>query len=521
MVAGTIDKVIVTHRGALKAKYGAAYAGAIKPAIAALIAADKTRGLRTRLVLLDSAAQMRKFAAPPVTKAGSASQHKKAIDAVWSTFEPAYLCILGAIDVVPHQDLANPLASDGDPIAWSDLPYACSAGYSTRIDRFLQPTRVVGRLPDLTGATDPGYLVGVLSTAAAAQSLAPAAYADYLAISAKVWKASTAQSLQNVFGNASDLEVVPAAKPPWPRIGSRSHFINCHGATADPRFYGQQGSNYPVAHDAAKLAGLAAGTVAGVECCYGAELYDPALANGKAGICNSYLGLGAHGYFGSSTIAYGPASGNGQADLICQFFLKRVLSGSSTGEAALQARLDFLQQLSLVDPTDLKTLAQFSLMGDPSLHPVQGAAGAGDALAVGSASKPVGKGIARPHADAAAVRLATRAQRRRHLATLGRLLGSAMVAVDSATRRAATGAARSLLETELTNAGARRIELCSYSVSLPSGAKAKGAQAAAMPGRVDVAVGELPIDDAPFRRLVVVVARQAGGTTIVRRLYSR
>jgi hypothetical protein len=39
--------------------------------------------------------------------------------------------------------------------------------------------------------------------------------------------------------------------------------------------------------------------------------------------------------------------------------------------------------------------------------------------------------------------------------------------------------------------------------------------------RVDVAVGELPQRNAPFRRLLVVVARQVGAALIVRHLYSR
>src|SRR6185295_6134667 len=138
------------------------------------------------------------------------------------------------------------------------------------------------------------------------------------------------------------------------------------------------------------LAGLSEGTVAAVESCYGAELYDPALAGGVPGICNTYLAAGAHGYFGSSTISYGPASGNGQADLICQFFLKHVLSGASTGEAALRARLDFIQLLSLAEPIDLKTLAQFNLMGDPSLHPVHVAGSAGDSVVKLGPSKTAG-----------------------------------------------------------------------------------------------------------------------------------
>ena len=41
------------------------------------------------------------------------------------------------------------------------------------------------------------------------------------------------------------------------------------------------------------------------ECCYGAELYEPAKAQGQAGIANTYLGEGAIGFLGSTTIAYG------------------------------------------------------------------------------------------------------------------------------------------------------------------------------------------------------------------------
>jgi hypothetical protein len=146
MATAKVDKVIVTNGAAMKAKYGATYASKIKPAINALVAADKTRGIVTRLVLLDSATEMHKLDAPVVTNAASPKQNKQAIDGVFTVLEPAYLCILGSVDIVPHQDLVNPIASDGDPLAPSDLPYACDAGYSKQIDLLLQPTRVVGRL---------------------------------------------------------------------------------------------------------------------------------------------------------------------------------------------------------------------------------------------------------------------------------------------------------------------------------------------------------------------------------------
>ena len=63
--------------------------------------------------------------------------------------------ILGAPDVVPHQDMKNPAfdpPDDPDEYAYGDLPYACDAPYSRDIATFKGPTRVVGRLPDLTKA---------------------------------------------------------------------------------------------------------------------------------------------------------------------------------------------------------------------------------------------------------------------------------------------------------------------------------------------------------------------------------
>lgn len=501
-----VDKVIVTHRGALRAKYGAAYAARVVPAIAALVAADRTRGLVTRVVHLDAKTEMRKLDAPPVTTAGSRRQHKAAIDGVFAALRPAYLCLLGAVDVIPHQDLANPLASDGDPVAWSDLPYACDAGYAKRIDAFLAPTRVVGRLPDVTGATAPDDLVAALGFAANATSRPAGDYDAYLALTAKVWSASTAQSVTQVFGNASDVQAIPPQSPPWPALARRAHFINCHGATADPHFYGQQGASYPVAHDAALLAGLAEGTVASVECCYGAELYDPALAGGAAGICHAYLRQGAHAFFGSSTIAYGPASGNGQADLICQYFLREVRAGASTGEAALKARQAFVRQLAIADPADLKTLAQFMLLGDPSLHPVAASPHAADMLAA-----PSPKAATR---DAAGARAASRAVRRAHLAALGEAV--ARTVAVAAGRERTPPRTRTLLEAELAQAGARCVDVAAFAVRPPRAAKARAATA-----RVAVAVGELPQAAAPFPRLCVVIARETPAGVVVRRLYSR
>ena len=120
-----------------------------------------------------------------------------------------------------------------------------------------------------------------------------------------------------------------------------------------------------VAHHSSDGGGNCEGTVAAVECCYGAELYDSITLEIDMPICQSYLRQGAYGYLGSTTIAYGPAKTNGAADFLCQYFLLNVLDGASIGRAALLARQQFVEHAAQMDPFDLKTLAQFCLLGDP------------------------------------------------------------------------------------------------------------------------------------------------------------
>jgi hypothetical protein len=51
-----VDKLIVTNHAALRRKYGARGLAKVTAAVKALIAADRKRGLMTRLIALDSAA---------------------------------------------------------------------------------------------------------------------------------------------------------------------------------------------------------------------------------------------------------------------------------------------------------------------------------------------------------------------------------------------------------------------------------------------------------------------------------
>lgn len=391
MPAAPIDKVIVTNKAVLKRKYGS-QVSRINTALQELVDADAQRGLNTIVVDLGSAAAMKKYKGTAVkaTQASDAAANKRAIDKVFKATRPAYLMLLGATDVIPHQPLKNPLyainpstgeSDDPDKLVDSDLPYACDAAYSTDVRKFLNPTRVVGRLPDVTGAGDVAYLEGVLKTAAGYQQRPVKEYDACFALSTATWMGSTKKSLKSIFQSTAGLNVVPPKGPPWPdaALKSRAQFINCHGNTATPSFTGEKvgpepdfDKKYPTALSSSDLPGhVANGTVVAAECCYGAELYDPQLAMGEIGICNAYLGEQAYGFFGSSTIAYGPTDGTDYADILCLEFLKEVRKGASVGRACLTARLKYLDKPGPFTPTDLKTFAQFALLADPSVTPVQ------------------------------------------------------------------------------------------------------------------------------------------------------
>jgi hypothetical protein len=389
-----IDKVIVTNIQALKAKYGATGVTKIRAAIKSLIQSDSRRGLETRLVAVDDSTAMKGFAGTAVKSADDSKSNKAAIDKIYRALSPDYVLILGTIDVIPHQDLKNPIydgpqGDDPDQFAYGDIPYACEAPYSQAPQHFVGPTRVVGRLPDITGADDANYILKLIESAANWKSVDRQSASPHFAITAEIWERSSKLSILNTFGSLlAELKDVPPDMANWSEslLGKPMHFFNCHGAINTPQFFGQPADgrhDFPVALDAAYVDGkLLAGTVAAAECCYGGQLFRPPRGE-RPGICNVYLGNQAYGFFGSTTIAYGPADGNGQADLICQYFLQSILAGASLGRAALEARQRFVRAASPADPADLKTLAQFNLLGDPSITPV-----AGSQPAVVSAAPP-------------------------------------------------------------------------------------------------------------------------------------
>lgn len=505
------DKVIVTHSAALRRKYGTAGVAKIRAALAVLLAADAARGVRTRVVYLDQPAAMKKLACKPVGSNGSARAFKEAIDGVHKKLSPDYLLILGAPDVVPHQDVTNPAfgSGDDDPVAWSDLPYACDAPYSRDPASFVGPTRVVSRLPDLFSATEPSHLLALLKTAAQWRKRPASDYSAYFALSAAVWRRSTEMSLTELFGSDSALQLSPPSGPKHTKhkLRARAHFINCHGAPSDPTFYGEGPNSMPPSLSTRAIAGsITEGTLAAVECCYGGELYDSVTLGLDLPICHSYLRQGAYAYLGSTTISYGPSDDNGAADLVCQYFLAHLMAGASVGRAGLMARQQFVEKVAQMDPIDLKTLAQFCVYGDPSVHPVE------------VSTTP---GVPKSTAPESAERF-FRNERRAKLKQVGAFLQATKPTASKQERtRHCPAKVRSVLARIATQSGMRGgQQFAAFKVKGGAAPARIAAKAATAPSRYHVAIGRPRTTKDGLDR-VCVVAKEVGGRIIGYRVYHR
>lgn len=387
-------KLSVTVGSALRAKYPAAGTKRITAAIAAWIKADRARGITTIHLELDDTAAMKAQGVAALTGKATATKVKRAIDALAKKLAPDYIVILGGDDVVPYFHVANPSYDpngDTDRTVPTDNPYACSAPYVAKtLKSYLVPDRVVGRIPDLPaakGGGDAAGLAGLLATAAAWKPKPRSFYAKAYATCCDEWKKAGAATLQNLGLPTADLMISPPAADATTqarqRLGRTLHMTKCHGAEFDAHFYGQKGGNYPEILSAATLAGrFPAGTLAAAMCCYGAQVYSPgdprANPAGTLPISMTYLAGGAPAFMGSTKIAWVGPEAMMCADWIVAGYLKKVLDGASVGRAMLESRQDYLQYLvnqgQRPDTADEKTLIEFVLLGDPSVHPVAGAA---------------------------------------------------------------------------------------------------------------------------------------------------
>jgi hypothetical protein len=403
-------KLVVTHEGNLADKYAEQDLARIEEALQALRARDEARNIETVCVHLDRPAETGKYGANAVGVEPSAEECKRTIDALCATLAPGYMVLLGADDVIPHFQVPNPTFDPANPLGDldrevpTDNPYACSRPYAAGDPAsYLIPDRVVGRIPDLPGSSDPSWLLDYLQVALEWSPGAAADFGEDFIVCCDAWKQSGTECVTYLGRDGARLLVAPPTAPDHPedvaaRYGTRFQMIKCHGALMDASFYGDESGKRPVPRVLSSehlLGRTVRGAVVGAMCCYGAHVFDPddpaAVSPGAPPIPSVYLRQGAYGFFGSTNLAWVGVNTMLCADWIVASALKGVMNGASLGRALLDAKQNLVrwidQQGRVPSAAEKKTLLQFHLLGDPAIHVIP-ATEAAPALAAAALGMP-------------------------------------------------------------------------------------------------------------------------------------
>jgi hypothetical protein len=389
-------KLSITHRATLVRKYAPAALAKIDKAVADWVAADAARGITTVHVALDDAAAMQRLGVPSVKGKLTPVRAKRALDALARGLVPDYIVLFGGHDVVPNFVVPNPsldaATGDDDPDVPTDNPYACSRAYRGRArETYLVPDRVVGRLPDVPcadGQGDPAWLVTALRTATAWTPRAREFYAEAYATCCDAWRKAGEATVRYLGIPVADLMISPpevdGAALSRRRLARPLHVTKCHGALLDSRYSGQKGKkDFPdILSSGSVRAHAKPATLAAAMCCYGAQVFAPDDPRnntpGQWPIALAYLRAGAPGFMGATRIAWVGVTSMMCADWIVAAYLKKCLEGASLGRAMLESKQDYLQFLQgqglRPDTADEKTMIEFVLLGDPSIHPVRSGA---------------------------------------------------------------------------------------------------------------------------------------------------
>ncbi|MEO5907293.1 MAG: hypothetical protein ABIQ11_11240 [Saprospiraceae bacterium] len=393
-------KIIVTNHSALQKKYKS-QTEKVLSLLKKLIAADKKKGIDTSVINLDDMTEMKKVNGRAVTNPSNEKQNVTAVQKIFDRLNPDYLVLFGSADIIPFIRIKNPVYNrfedssdvdddgnttekdreDGEYIL-SDLPYTCDIPFTKDYEKYTSTNqgmvfRVVGRIPDIIGESNIPYITKVVKHAIDWKTKQRSAGRGF-ALSTDDWSSVTSASIKSLFGNKFDLLISKGNPGPvlkFNLIKSDIHLINCHGGPGNDFFSNSQDGTAISSNQLDKQ--IKKGTIGAAECCFGAQLYfDP---QQNLPMASNYLEEGATGFLGSSTTSYGASNVDAEpydADIMTKYFLKYILQGRSTGSALQQARIDFKRDaFSLEDGLDIlmsyKTLIQFYLLGDPSIHYVK------------------------------------------------------------------------------------------------------------------------------------------------------
>ena len=385
--------LILGHRAALMRRFGDSVWVHIDRRLQRLVAVLRSKGMTVMAGYIDepSGLTVPGVVAPPAVGADAFAVRDLirglATQLATRQSELATVILLGGDECIPFHRLQNPIPDD-ERVVLSDNPYACDdAGY-------LIPQRIVARLPEGDGS-DPTLLINLLESMATYHTQAThqrrfgvdvAALLRIrntpgrrlaVGIAADVWREPSQHILRNMHADAV-LHLSPPLTGnvinPRSMAGREVIYVNLHGAAGMPHFYGQAANGWgaasalPIALSPSHFTkAVVAGTIMISEACYGAELLGRSVHNS---IPLKALSEGALAFVGATVNAYGSANvpllG---ADLLFDRLTHYLADGMTVGLALHFARLEFAQIMyerqGFLDDVDMKTLIEFSLLGDP------------------------------------------------------------------------------------------------------------------------------------------------------------
>ena len=281
-----------------------------------------------------------------------------------SIARPKYLLILGNEEIVNVTCWENQCADSDDKVI-ADLPYATldtNSPWEGQCYDFSQVLRV-GRIPSYTGECLSQFAAYFRNAQVGINSVNK--IVSY-GLSALVWEPASASQYNKIGDgkiNTSPNVTLNNISSTIPQ-NANILFFNLHGSDQTEFWYGQKDTSYPEAFSPEAIKTLNGPYFLGVEACYGAR-YVGGLTP-EDSIVLMAMENGCLALLGSSKIAYGPCTPPGTcADIIIGTFLKALCDGESAGDAYCEGMKNLMNSETPDDST-IKSLAEFSLYGDPS-----------------------------------------------------------------------------------------------------------------------------------------------------------
>ncbi len=288
-----------------------------------------------------------------------------AMNRICNISKPKYVFILGNENVINVSEWKNE-SGDSDDTVTSDLSYQTlnlTSPWNGHNYVFADVLRV-GRLPSYEGESFEkftSYFETVKNCGSSFSNLK--AYG----LSAKVWKNESDYEYKSIATSVTDSAPNVSNDTVESRIDKDTNllFFNLHGSNQTKYWYGQEADSYPEAFEPRNIDTICKPFFLGVEACYGAR-YIGNLTE-QDSIVIKAMQSGCVAMLGSSKIAYGTSNPPGScADFVIGEFLKQIKNEVSAGDAHVFGIKRLVQESYDFDDSEIKTVAEFSLYGDPA-----------------------------------------------------------------------------------------------------------------------------------------------------------